>query len=180
MEKSAVAEHVWEKHHPIDWEETQCRTMAKDRSCWWRRTCTSGWHPQRSASTGMENWKFLVAGPLRWGSTTTQLSNQDEDGRTKKWAIQMVAGRCRNFCLQCAKNAKPASPSLFGGSMRPWLHLLRGNLLPSGQSSQPSRILRESHAFDTQLTLLRIQPRFSRNSAHVVSYPGTDSCYGNE
>ena len=40
------------------------------------------------------------------------------------------------------------------------------------QSSQPSRILRESHAFDSQLTLLRIQPRFSRNSARVVSYPG--------
>ena len=22
MEKSAVAEHAWENHHPIDWEET--------------------------------------------------------------------------------------------------------------------------------------------------------------
>ena len=22
MEKSAVAEHVWENHHPIHWEET--------------------------------------------------------------------------------------------------------------------------------------------------------------
>ena len=22
MEKSVVAEHVWENHHPIDWEET--------------------------------------------------------------------------------------------------------------------------------------------------------------
>ena len=22
MEKSAVAEHAWEDHHPIDWEET--------------------------------------------------------------------------------------------------------------------------------------------------------------
>ena len=40
------------------------------------------------------------------------------------------------------------------------------------QSSQPSRILCESHAFDSQLTLLRIQPRFSRNSARVVLYPG--------
>ena len=28
------------------------------------------------------------------------------------------------------------------------------------------------HAFDSQLTLLRIQPRFSRSSAGVVSYPG--------
>ena len=34
-------------------------------------------------------------------ATTTQLSNQDEDGTTKKWAIQMVAGRHRNFCLLC-------------------------------------------------------------------------------
>ena len=33
--------------------------------------------------------------------------------------------------VYCAKKAKPASPLLFGGSMRPWLHLLSGNLLPS-------------------------------------------------
>ena len=36
-------------------------TMAEDRSCWWRRPSTSGWHPQRSASTGMKDWKSLVA-----------------------------------------------------------------------------------------------------------------------
>ena len=33
--------------------------------------------------------------------------------------------------VYCAKKAKPAPPSLFGGLMRPWLHLLSGNLLPS-------------------------------------------------
>ena len=45
------------------------------------------------------------------------------------------------------------------------------------QSSQPSRIWRESYAFDSQLTLIRIQPCFSRNSARVVSYPGIGNEY---
>ena len=58
---SAVAGHVWENHHPIHWEET---TVLEDRSCWWRRPSTSRWHPWRSASTEMEDWKSLVAGPL--------------------------------------------------------------------------------------------------------------------
>ena len=42
-------------------------TMAEDRSCWWRRPCTSRWHLWKSASTKMEDWKSLVAGPLWWG-----------------------------------------------------------------------------------------------------------------
>ena len=29
MEKSAVAEHVWKKHHPIDWEETTALDHAR-------------------------------------------------------------------------------------------------------------------------------------------------------
>ena len=29
MEKSAVAEHVWENHHPINWEETSVLDRAK-------------------------------------------------------------------------------------------------------------------------------------------------------
>ena len=36
-------------------------------------------------------------------ATTAQLSNQDEDGTTKNRAIQIVAGRRRNFCLLCEK-----------------------------------------------------------------------------
>jgi len=42
-------------------------TMAEDRSCWWRRPFTSRWHLWKSASTEMEDWKSLVAGPLWWG-----------------------------------------------------------------------------------------------------------------
>ena len=60
----AVAENVWENHHPIHWEET---TILEDRSCWWRRPSTSRWHPWRSASTEMEDWESLIAGPLWWG-----------------------------------------------------------------------------------------------------------------
>ena len=32
--------------------------------------------------------------------------------------------------VYCAKKAKPASPLLFGGSMCPWLHLLKRKLTP--------------------------------------------------
>ena len=39
--------------------------------------------------------------------------------------------------VYCAKRAKQASPSLFGGSMRPWFHLLSGNLLPSAAAPAP-------------------------------------------
>ena len=39
--------------------------------------------------------------------------------------------------VYCAKKAKPASPSLFGGSMRPWLYLLSGNLLSSAAAPAP-------------------------------------------
>ena len=39
--------------------------------------------------------------------------------------------------VYCVKKAKPASPSLFGGSIRPWLHLLSGNLLPSAAAPAP-------------------------------------------
>jgi len=31
------------------------------------RPYTSRWHLQKSASTKMEEWKSLVAGPLSWG-----------------------------------------------------------------------------------------------------------------
>ena len=39
--------------------------------------------------------------------------------------------------VYCAKKAKPAPPLLFGRSMRPWLHLLSGNLLPSAALPAP-------------------------------------------
>ena len=42
-------------------------TMAEDRSCLWRRPCTSWWYPQRSILTDMEDYKFLVVGSLWWG-----------------------------------------------------------------------------------------------------------------
>ena len=32
MEKSAVAEHVWENHHPIDWKETTCSAGPWERT----------------------------------------------------------------------------------------------------------------------------------------------------
>ena len=43
------------------------RTMAEDRSYWWRRPCTFRWHPHRSTLIEMEDWKSLVAGLLWWG-----------------------------------------------------------------------------------------------------------------
>ena len=42
-------------------------TMAEDRSCLWRRSCTSWWYPRRSILTDMEDYKFLVVGSLWWG-----------------------------------------------------------------------------------------------------------------
>ena len=68
MEKSAVVEHAWittiqsTGRRPLYW------TMAEEKSCWWRRPCTSRWHLWRSTSTEMEKWKSLVAGLPWWGS----------------------------------------------------------------------------------------------------------------
>ena len=51
----------------IHWEETTMLDHGRGQELWWRRPCTSRWHPQRSASTEMEDWKSLVAGPLWYG-----------------------------------------------------------------------------------------------------------------
>ena len=63
-------------------------------------------------------------------ATPTQLSNQDEVEQLRNELYKWLQGDAETS-VYCAKKAKPAPPSLFGGSMRPWLHLLSGNLLPS-------------------------------------------------
>ena len=54
-------------HYLIHWEETTMLDHGRGQELWWRRPCTSRWHPQRSASTEMEDWKSLVAGLLWYG-----------------------------------------------------------------------------------------------------------------
>ena len=66
-EKSAVVEHAQENHHLIHWEETTVLDHDRGQELRWRRPCTFRWHPQRSASIKIEEWKALVAGPLWWG-----------------------------------------------------------------------------------------------------------------
>ena len=69
-------------------------------------------------------------------ATPTQLSNQDEVEQLRNELYKWLQGDAETS-VYCAKKAKPASPSLFGGSMSPWLHLLSGNLLLSAAAPAP-------------------------------------------
>ena len=61
MEKSAVAEHVWENHHPIHWEET----IVLDHGRGQELLVKEALHIQMvPASTEIEDWKSRVPGPL--------------------------------------------------------------------------------------------------------------------
>jgi len=66
LEKSMVAEHAWENHHLINWEESVLnRVRGRGELYCWRRPCTYRWHLQMSTSTGTDDWKSSVAG-LHW------------------------------------------------------------------------------------------------------------------
>ena len=52
--------------HHSDPATRDFKSIAGNRRCWWRRPSTFRWHPQKSTSTEMEDWKSLVAGPLWW------------------------------------------------------------------------------------------------------------------
>lgn len=62
-EKSANAEHAWENHHPIEWEETSAINEARRlKKPLLKEVIHSKMTLSRSASTGMQDWSFLTAG----------------------------------------------------------------------------------------------------------------------
>ena len=63
-EKSAVAEHAWENHHPIDWEETIVLNHGRGKELLVKGALHIQMTPQRSTSTNRWRTKSLVARPL--------------------------------------------------------------------------------------------------------------------
>ena len=77
-------------HQHLHWEVLD--HVAEDRSCWWRRPCTFRWHPQRSTSTEMEDWKSLVVGPLDEEAGREEQSSPTFD---LHWRIFSVVHSCK-------------------------------------------------------------------------------------
>ena len=62
MEKSAVAEHVWENHHPILWEETTVLDHGKGQKLLVKEALHIQMTPAEERFNG--DGRSLVAGPL--------------------------------------------------------------------------------------------------------------------
>jgi len=60
MERLDVAEHVWESHHPINWEETSVLGRAGGQG---ELLLKEALHIQMTPATGEEGWRSWVAGP---------------------------------------------------------------------------------------------------------------------
>ena len=60
MERLAVAEQVWESHHPINWEETSVLGRAGGQG---ELLLKKALHIQMTPATGAEGWRSWVAGP---------------------------------------------------------------------------------------------------------------------
>ena len=64
LEKSAVAEHVWENHHLVHWEETTVLDHGRGQELLVKKALHIQMTPSEECFNGVDNWKFIVAGPL--------------------------------------------------------------------------------------------------------------------
>ena len=65
LEKSALAEHAWESHHPIKWEETTVVDQARNPKELLLKEANHIWL-LKPPSTGMGDWSCLDAGWQPW------------------------------------------------------------------------------------------------------------------
>ena len=80
LEKSAIAEHAWERHHPIKWEDTAILAQARGHK---ELRLKEAFHIRRIPAGSRLNHDLGLELPNCWGATLRRLQSKGVQQKTR-------------------------------------------------------------------------------------------------